>query len=129
MNIFFVIDGKVVTPELNGSILPGITRKTVLELARELGYETEEKRLSIDDIINAHHDGRLTEIFGTGTAAVISPVGFLKYEEAEITINNNEIGPVTQTLFDEYTAIQTGKKEDKHGWRVVVGQESHIEIV
>jgi len=83
----------------------------------------------LDDIINAHHDGRLTEIFGTGTAAVISPVGFLKYEEAEITINNNEIGPVTQTLFDEYTAIQTGKKEDKYGWRVVVGQESHIEIV
>lgn len=129
MNIFFVIDGKVVTPELNGSILPGITRKTVLELAQELGYETEEKRISIDEVVNAHHDSRLTEIFGTGTAAVISPVGFLKYDEVEITINDNKTGPITNHLFDEYTAIQTGKKEDKHGWRVVVGQESRIETV
>ncbi|MCS5431273.1 branched-chain amino acid aminotransferase, partial [Staphylococcus aureus] len=88
MNIFFVENGKVVTPALNGSILPGITRKTVIELAQNLGYEVEERRVSIDELIEAHHNGELTEVFGTGTAAVISPVGQLKYGDTEIVINN-----------------------------------------
>lgn len=120
MNIFFVENGKVVTPALNGSILPGITRKTVIELAQNLGYEVEERRVSIDELIEAHHNGELTEVFGTGTAAVISPVGQLKYGDTEIVINNNETGEVTQNLYDHYVGIQSGKLEDPNGWRVVV---------
>jgi len=120
MNIFFVENGKLVTPELNGSILPGITRKTVIELAQNLGYEVEERKVSIDELIEAHNKGELTEVFGTGTAAVISPVGQLKYGETEIVINNNETGEITQRLYDNYTGIQSGKLEDPQGWRVVV---------
>ena len=120
MNIFFVENGKLVTPELNGSILPGITRKTVIELAQNLGYEVEERKVSIDELIEAHNKGELTEVFGTGTAAVISPVGQLKYGETEIVINNNETGEITQNLYDHYTGIQSGKLDDPQGWRVVV---------
>ena len=120
MNIFFVENGKLVTPELNGSILPGITRKTVIELAQQLGYDVEERKVSIDELVEAYDKGALTEVFGTGTAAVISPVGKLKYGEREIVINNNETGEVTQRLYDIYTGIQSGKLEDKQGWRVVV---------
>ncbi|MGO2002603.1 MAG: aminotransferase class IV, partial [Staphylococcus equorum] len=113
-------NGKLVTPELNGSILPGITRKTVIELAGNLGYEVEERRVSIDELIESHNKGELTEVFGTGTAAVISPVGQLKYGETEIVINNNETGKITQDLYNNYTGIQSGKLEDPQGWRVVV---------
>lgn len=120
MNIFFVENGKLVTPELNGSILPGITRKTVIELAGNLGYEVEERHVSIDELIESHNKGELTEVFGTGTAAVISPVGQLKYGETEIVINNNETGKITQDLYNNYTGIQSGKLEDPQGWRVVV---------
>ena len=120
MNIFFVENGKLVTPELNGSILPGITRETVIELAQNLGYEVEERKVSIDELIEAHNKGELTEVFGTGTAAVISPVGQLKYGEKEIVINNNETGEITQNLYDHYTGIQSGKLNDPQGWRVVV---------
>ena len=120
MNIFFVIDGKVVTPELNGSILPGITRKTVLELAQSLGYEVEERRVAIDELYQYHKEGRLKEVFGTGTAAVISPVGELQFKDEKIVINDNQTGPITQKLYDNYTGIQSGKLEDPYGWRVVV---------
>ncbi|UXU54744.1 branched-chain amino acid aminotransferase [Staphylococcus agnetis] len=120
MNIFFVIDGKVVTPELNGSILPGITRKTVLELAKSLGYEVEERRVAIDELYQYHKEGRLQEVFGTGTAAVISPVGELLFKDEKIVINDNQTGPITQKLYDHYTGIQSGKLEDPYGWRVVV---------
>ena len=120
MNIFFVIDGKVVTPELNGSILPGITRKTVLELAKSLGYEVEERRVAIDELYQYHKEGRLQEVFGTGTAAVISPVGVLLFKDEKIVINDNQTGPITQKLYDHYTGIQSGKLEDPYGWRVVV---------
>ncbi|ANZ34137.1 branched-chain amino acid aminotransferase [Staphylococcus carnosus] len=120
MNIFFVENGKLVTPKLNGSILPGITRKTVIALAKELGYEVEERHISIDELLESYDKGELEEVFGTGTAAVISPVGTLKYEDREITINNNETGPITQRLYDEYTGIQSGKLDDPQGWRVVV---------
>ncbi|MDD4094929.1 MAG: branched-chain amino acid aminotransferase [Oscillospiraceae bacterium] len=116
MNILFVIDGKLVTPELNGSILPGITRKSCIELARSLGMTVEEKRISIDEIIEAGKNGRLTESFGSGTAAVISPVGLLKYGDTEITINNNEIGPVARLFYDTITGVQKGVVEDKLGW-------------
>ncbi|MBT2831268.1 branched-chain amino acid aminotransferase [Staphylococcus coagulans] len=120
MNIFFVINGKVVTPQLNGSILPGITRKTVLELAQTLGYEVEERRISIDELFNLHKEGALQEVFGTGTAAVISPVGTLQFKDQQIVINDNQTGPITQELYDHYTGIQSGKLDDPKGWRVVV---------
>lgn len=120
MNIFFVINGKVVTPSLNGSILPGITRKTVLALAETLGYEVEERRVSIDELFEHYEKGELEEVFGTGTAAVISPVGELQFKDQKMVINNNETGKVTQALYDNYTGIQSGKLDDPHNWRLVV---------
>lgn len=120
MNIFFVENGTIVTPKLNGSILPGITRKTVIELSKQLGYDVEERRVSIDELIESQRKGELSEVFGTGTAAVISPVGQLKYGEKEIVINNNETGEITQKLYDNYVGIQSGKLNDPQNWRVVV---------
>jgi len=116
MNILFVIDGKLVTPELNGSILPGITRRSCIELAKSLNMEVEERRISIDELIEAGNNGRLTEAFGSGTAAVISPVGELKYEDHVITINKNQIGPIAQLFYDTITGVQKGVIEDKLGW-------------
>ncbi len=121
MNIFFVIDDVVTTPELNGSILPGITRDSVLFLCREWGLKTEERRISVDELIEAQKSGRLKEVFGTGTAAVISPVGKLRYEDEVFTIGNGGIGELSQRLYDTVTGIQTGALEDKYGWRVTVG--------
>lgn len=120
MNILFVIDGKLVTPALNGSILPGITRRSCIEFARSIGMEVEEKRISIDEIIEAGKSGRLTEAFGSGTAAVISPVGELKYEDTTLTINENKIGPVARLLYDTITGVQRGVKEDTLGWTIKV---------
>ncbi|MGJ5713071.1 branched-chain amino acid aminotransferase [Staphylococcus auricularis] len=120
MNIFFVENGKLVTPKLNGSILPGITRKSIIALAKELGYEVEERRISIDELVEAHQRGELTEVFGSGTAAVISPVGVLRYNGKDYVINNNETGEITQELYDKYIGIQSGELDDPQGWRVVV---------
>ena len=120
MNILFVIDGKLVTPALNGSILPGITRRSCIELAKSVGMEVEERRISIDELIEAGKAGRLSEAFGSGTAAVISPVGELKYEEQVIGINDNKIGPVAQLFYDTITGIQKGAVEDKLGWTTKV---------
>ncbi|MGN0660532.1 MAG: branched-chain amino acid aminotransferase [Oscillospiraceae bacterium] len=120
MNIFFKIDGKIVTPMLNGSILPGITRNSVITLCKDWGYEVEERRISVDELIDAQKSGRLEECFGTGTAAVISPVGKLKYMDDVMTINGGEIGEVSHRLYDTITAIQWGRAEDKFGWRVKV---------
>lgn len=120
MNIFFVENGKLVTPKLNGSILPGITRKSIIALAKELGYEVEERRISIDELVEAHQRGELTEVFGSGTAAVISPVGVLRYNGKDYVINNNETGEITQELYDKYIGIQSGELDDPQGWRFVV---------
>ena len=120
MNIFFKIDGKILTPMLNGSILPGITRNSVLQLCRDWGMDVEERRISVDELIQAQKDGKLEECFGTGTAAVISPVGKLRYKDEVMTIGGGKIGPVSQKLYDTVTGIQLGKLEDKFGWRVVV---------
>ncbi|WMJ24371.1 branched-chain amino acid aminotransferase [Paludicola sp. MB14-C6] len=120
MNVFFVIGDEVVTPELQGSILPGITRKSSIELMKSWGLNVVERRLSIFEVEEAAKNGQLKEMFGTGTAAVISPVGELKYKDDIITINNNEIGPISQRLYNEMTAIQLGKTEDPFGWSVVV---------
>jgi branched-chain amino acid aminotransferase len=118
MNIMFKIDGKIVTPMLNGSILPGITRNSVLFLCRQWGMEVEERKVSVDELIEAQKAGKLEEVFGTGTAAVISPVGKLRYMDEVMTIGDGSIGPVTQKLYDTITGIQTGKIADEFGWRV-----------
>jgi len=120
MNIFFKIDGKIVTPMLNGSILPGITRNSVLELCRSWGMDVEERKISVDELLEAQKTGKLEECFGTGTAAVISPVGKLRYKDDVMVIGGGEIGPVSQKIYDTVTGIQLGKLEDPFGWRVVV---------
>lgn len=120
MNIFFVIGDEVVTPMLNGSILSGITRKSSVELMRSWGLNVSERRISIDEVIKAYENGELKEAFGTGTAAVISPVGHLKYGDKDMTINGNEIGEISKRLYDELTGIQWGRLPDKFGWTVVV---------
>lgn len=120
MNIFFVIDGEVVTPQLTGSVLPGITRKSAIEICRKKGYKVTERRISIDEVAAAYDEGKLDEVFGTGTAAVISPVGNLKWGDKVMVINGNKIGPVSQMLYDTMTGIQWGKLPDEFGWIVEV---------
>ena len=121
MNVFFVIDGKVITPALEeGSILPGVTRASSIQLLRDMGYTVEERRLSLAEVEKAYADGKLDEAFGTGTAAVVSPMGVLDTGDQKMVINNNEIGPVAQKLYDTLTAIQWGKAEDKFGWTLKV---------
>ena len=116
MNVFFKIGGKIITPALSGSILPGITRMSCIELLKKRGYEVEERPLSIDEIIAAHENGLLEESFGTGTAAVISPIGELLYKDKEYIINDGNIGEVTLMLYNTLTGIQFGKIEDEFGW-------------
>ncbi|MDR1650401.1 MAG: branched-chain amino acid aminotransferase [Synergistaceae bacterium] len=116
MNIFFVIDGTVVTPELNGSILPGVTRKSVMELVRSWDMPMSERKISIQELADAHKAGKASEAFCTGTAAVISPIGELKWKDLVMTFNEGRIGPVAARLYDEITGIQTCAKPDKFGW-------------
>lgn len=116
MNIFFIINDEIITPELNGSILPGITRKSVIELARSWGMKVAERKISMEEIMNAHEKGDLKEIFGSGTAAVISPVNTLKYGEKLITVGNGGVGPISQKLFDDLQAIQYGAAPDALNW-------------
>ncbi len=120
MNIFFKIDGKIVTPALNGSILPGITRNSVIELCKSWGYDVEERKISVDELIEAQKNGKLEEVFGTGTAAVISPVGKLRYCDDVMEIGGGKIGPVSQKIYDTVTGIQFGKVEDTFGWTLEV---------
>ena len=121
MNVFFVIDGTVVTPSLeDGNILPGVTRASCVELLKKWGVPVEERKLSIDEVIEAHAAGKLDEAFGTGTAAVISPIGELFDEGNRMIINNNEIGPIAHRLYDAITGMQWGKKPDDMGWIVKV---------
>lgn len=120
MNIFFKINGTVLTPVLNGSILPGVTRNSCLELCRSWGLPVEERRISVDELVEAAKDGSLEEVWGSGTAAVISPVGHLRYEEQVMQINDGSIGPVSQRLYDTLTGIQYGRIEGPKGWVVTV---------
>ncbi len=116
MNIFFVIGDELITPMLSGSILPGITRDSVLELGRSWGMTVSERKISIDDVIDAHASGQLKEIFGSGTAAVISPVGELKYEDKVITVADGQVGPMAHKFFQTLQEIQYGTIEDPSGW-------------
>jgi len=119
MNIFFVYEGKtLVTPELSGSILAGITRDSVLKLAPTLGFDVSEERLDINQVLADIESGKITEVFGCGTAAVISPVGKLCLKGKEYIVNDFESGPVSKSLYDELTGIQYGTREDKFGWVV-----------
>ncbi len=120
MNVLFKIGGKIVTPALNGSILPGITRKSCLQLLRDKGFEVEERRLSVEELISAARDGSLEEAFGSGTAAVVSPIGTLYYKGETFTISGGGIGPVAQDLYDTLTGIQWGKVADPYGWSQVI---------
>ena len=120
MNMFFVIDGTVVTPKLVGSILPGITRDSVIQILRKEGIPIEERRISIKEIAKANKKGKLNEAFGSGTAAVISPVGTLGYKGEDIIINNNEMGKITKFLYEKLTGIQYGKIADEFGWIIKV---------
>jgi len=120
-NIFFVVNGRLVTPPLEGTILPGITRDSVIKLARSWGIEVEERRLSMDEIIDMLSSGELTEIFASGTAAVVSPVGLFNYRGREYEINGGSVGPLTERLYNEILRIQYGEGEDIFGWRVRIG--------
>ena len=118
MNVFFKIDGKVITPALEGSILPGITRNSCLQMVKEFGYNVQERTISIDEVVAAYKDGKLEEVFGTGTAAVISPVGELNYNGFIMDINGGKIGELSQKLYDTLTGIQWGSIKDTYGWTV-----------
>ena len=116
MNVMFKIGGKIITPALTGSVLPGITRKSCVELLKNWGYTVEERAFSVDELFEAAENGTLEEAWGTGTAAVVSPIGNLFYNGKEYTVAGNKIGELTQKLYDELTGIQWGKREDKFGW-------------
>ena len=116
MNIFFVIDDEIITPQLNGSILPGITRESVIELARMWDIKVSERKISIDELSNAHKSGSLKEVFGSGTAAVISPVGEIKYGDNKMIIGDGNVGPVSNRLFKALMDIQYGDIEAPEGW-------------
>lgn len=120
MNIFFVIDDEIITPMLNGSILPGITRNSVIALGKSWGLNVSERKISIDEVLDAHGDGKLKEVFGSGTAAVISPVGEIKYGDKRITIGDGAVGPLSQRFYTSLTDIQYGKGDDLFDWTIQV---------
>ena len=120
MNCFFKIDGTVYTAPTVGTVLPGVTRMSCIELLKKWGIPVSEERLPIADVMKASHDGKLEEVFGTGTAAVISPVGELRYEGDVAHINNGEIGEITHKLYNTLTGIQWGKLPDDMGWTVKI---------
>lgn len=121
MNVFFVIDGEVITPTLEtGSILPGVTRMSCIELLRSWGYKVTERKLAVQEVIDAQKAGKLNEAFGTGTAAVISPIGELNDNGEKLVVNGGKIGDIAQKLYDNLTGIQWGKLPDTMGWTVKV---------
>ncbi len=116
MNVMFKIDGEIVTPKLTGSVLPGITRKSCIEILKDWGYKVSERLVSVDELLQAAKTGKLEEAWGTGTAAVVSPIGHLIYDGVDYEVSSNKIGELTQKLYDELTGIQWGKKQDTRNW-------------
>ena len=116
MNIFFIIDDKLITAPLDGSILPGITRDSVIKLAKYMDYRVEERDLTIEEVFEAHGNGTLKEVFGSGTAAVISPVGIMEWKNQKIGINNRKIGEFTAMMYEKLTGIQYGIEQDIFSW-------------
>ncbi|MCE4047808.1 MULTISPECIES: branched-chain amino acid aminotransferase [Bacillaceae] len=120
MNVFFKIGDEVITPALNGSILEGVTRRSVMDLLKHWDIPVVERRISVEEIFEAHKNGELKEAFGTGTAAVISPIGEFLWNETSITLNNGETGELAKKVYDTLTDIQNGRAEDPFGWTVEV---------
>jgi branched-chain amino acid aminotransferase len=120
MNIMVKIGDEIITPPLTGTILPGVTRDSSLALMRKWGLKVSERQVSIDEVVEAHGRGRLDEVWGTGTAAVISPVGELAYKGRKMVINGGKIGPLTQRLYDAIVAIQYGQAPDPDGWTLTI---------
>jgi len=116
MNMFFVIGDEVITSPLTGSILPGVTRDSVLQIVQEWGHKVSERMLTIDEVVQAAEKGTLNEVFGTGTAAVISPVGSLRYKGTDYCVADGKTGELSLKLYDHILALQHGKEEDPHGW-------------
>lgn len=116
MNVMFKVAGKILTPDLNGSVLDGITRRSCIQLLKDWGYEVEERRISAEELFEAAENGTLEEAWGTGTAAVVSPIGELAMGDKKVTVSNNQIGEITQRLYDALTDIQWGRAEDPHDW-------------
>lgn len=123
-NAFFVIGGEVITAPLEGTILPGITRDSVLQLLKDWEMKVSERRITIEDVFKAYEEGALSEVFASGTAAVISPVGELRWKDRKIIINEGKIGTLSQKLYDVLSGIQLGKVEDKFGWTVEIEPQS-----
>jgi branched-chain amino acid aminotransferase len=117
MNIFFKFKGELATPPLGGTILPGITRDSIITLARDLGITVNERPIAIDEVTEKARSGELEEVFGSGTAAVVSPVSTLRYQDTDYEISGGKTGPLAQKLFDTIVAIQYGEAEDLYGWR------------
>ena len=120
MNVMFQVDGTVITPKLTGSVLPGITRKSCIELIKSWGIPVEERLITAQELFDAAGAGKLDEAWGTGTAAVVSPIGEMGWEGKHITVSGGKIGSLTQKLYDTLTGIQWGKIPDEHGWTVKV---------
>lgn len=116
MNVMFKVNGKILTPDLNGSVLDGITRRSCIQLLKDWGYEVEERRISAEELFTAAENGTLDEAWGTGTAAVVSPIGELAMGDKKVTVSGGKIGEITQKLYDELTGIQWGRVADPHGW-------------
>lgn len=116
MNVFFKINGEVVTPALNGSILQGVTRASIIELLQYWNVPVSERKISMQEIYDAYKAGQLEEAFGTGTAAVISPIGEFLWNDEKMVVNNGETGELSKKLYDTLTGIQSGKLEDPLGW-------------
>ncbi len=120
MNVMFKVNGKVITPKLTGSVLPGITRKSCIDLLKSWDFEVEEREFPVDELVQAAKDGTLEEAWGTGTAAVVTPIGEISYEGLTYEIGSYKIGTLTQKLYDTLTDIQWGKSKDAFGWSVKV---------
>lgn len=128
MNVFFKINGEVITPALNGSILEGVTRTSIIELLKHWNIPVTERRISMEEVRQAHQDGTLEEAFGTGTAAVISPIGEFFWQDEQLIINDGKTGELSKQLFDTLTGIQRGKLEDPFGWVVGITKENTLSI-
>lgn len=120
MNVFFKINNEIITPQLNGSILDGVTRDSAITLLKDFGYKVTERKIALEELLEAQEKGELEEAFGTGTAAVISPIGAMHHNGADLILGDGNVGPLAQKLYDTLTGIQTGKVEDKFAWTVKV---------
>jgi branched-chain amino acid aminotransferase len=116
MNIFVLFDDELATPPLSGTILPGITRESAMQIAQDWGYKVNERPIAIDEVIDGIGSGKVKDVFGTGTAAIIAPIGELYFREKAHVVGDGTIGELSQRMFDELTGIQSGEREDTRGW-------------